>query len=109
MPVRLLDQAAAPAMPRTTTATASTRQNVSLRRKRRRSTIRSASSDMVVILIQLPPPSNPSFFGLVLVVLFALAFERGAQDVAERRAGIRRAVLGDRLLLLGNLQRLDRD
>src|SRR5690606_26543450 len=33
--------------------------------------------------------------------------ERGAQDVAQRRAGIGGAILGDRLLLLGDLERLD--
>src|SRR3954469_6647649 len=37
------------------------------------------------------------------------ALERGAEDVAQRRAGIRRAVLRDGFLLLGDFQRLDRD
>ena len=44
-----------------------------------------------------------------LVGLLAGALERGAEDVAKRRAGIGRAVLGDRLLLLGDFERLDRD
>src|SRR5690349_13099741 len=42
------------------------------------------------------------------VLLFAL-LQRGAENVAERRARIGRAVLGDRLLLLGDFQRLDRN
>src|SRR3984957_15194425 len=147
-PMRLLAKAVAPAMPRTITATARTRQKVSLRRRRRRSTIRSASSDMVSFLIQLPPPHpsfrvpskrgpeihnhgqrpwlpNPplcsgrndapsllDFFLLAVVVffvLFALTLERGAQNIAERCTRIRRAVLRDRLLLLGDFQRLDGD
>ena len=41
--------------------------------------------------------------------LFGRPLERGAEDVAERRAGIGRAVLRDRLLLLGHFERLDRD
>src|SRR5580700_1355546 len=51
------------------------------------------------------------FVGVVvaLLVLLALALERGAEDVAQRCAGIRGAVLRDGLLLLGNFQRLDRD
>src|SRR5581483_4557765 len=44
----------------------------------------------------------------VLFLLLAL-LERSAENVAERRARIGRAVLGDRLLLLGNFQRLDRN
>src|SRR4051794_27758253 len=36
------------------------------------------------------------------VRLLAGALERGAENVAERRAGIRGAVLGNRLLLLGD-------
>src|SRR5215469_3116236 len=35
--------------------------------------------------------------------------ERGAENIAERGAGIGGAVLGDRLLLLGHFERLDRD
>src|SRR5580693_3777591 len=51
------------------------------------------------------------FVGVVvaLLVLLALALERGAEDVAQRRAGIRGAVLRDGFLLLGDFQRLDRD
>src|SRR5712691_3856824 len=48
-------------------------------------------------------------FVLVLGRLFALALKRGAEDVAERGARVGGAVLGDRLLLLGDFQRLDRD
>src|SRR5580704_895262 len=44
----------------------------------------------------------------LLFLLFGGALERGAEDVAQRRAGIGRAVLGDRLLLLGDFERLDR-
>src|SRR5580658_1239540 len=56
-----------------------------------------------------------SLLGLFLLVrLFLLAFlvlaaQRGTENVAQGGAGIRRAVLGDRLLLLGDFQRLDRD
>src|SRR6187431_1344233 len=39
----------------------------------------------------------------------ALLLKRGAEDVAERGAGVGRAILGNRLLLLGDFQRLDRD
>src|SRR3954470_23846155 len=42
-------------------------------------------------------------------LLLGAALQRGTEDVAQRRAGIRRAVLCDRFLLLGDLQRLDRD
>src|SRR5580658_8554907 len=51
------------------------------------------------------------FFRVViaLLALLTLALERGAEDVAQRRAGIRGAVLRDGLLLLGDFQRLDRD
>src|SRR5688500_6953316 len=45
---------------------------------------------------------------LLRLGVLALAFERGAENVAQRCARIGRAVLGDRLLLLGHLQRLDR-
>src|SRR4051812_24484975 len=50
---------------------------------------------------------RPSLFGVGLV--FLLALERAAQDIAERGAGVRRAVLGDRLLLFGHLESLDRE
>src|SRR5690242_16055058 len=43
------------------------------------------------------------FFGW----LFGRPLERGAQDVAECRAGIGRAVLRDRLFLLRHFERLD--
>src|SRR5581483_3353073 len=43
-------------------------------------------------------------FGIVLALL-----QGRAEDVAERGAGIGRAVLGDRFLFLGDFQRLDRD
>src|SRR6266700_7729951 len=46
--------------------------------------------------------------GLFLVGGSALA-QRGAEDVAERRAGIGGPELGNRLLLLGDFQRLDRN
>src|SRR5262245_3164126 len=70
----------------------------------------------VLICSLIPPPSGEGWsawhrlllLGL-LVRLLARALERGAEDVAERRAGIGGAVLGDRLLLLGDLERLDRD
>src|ERR1700704_776318 len=42
-----------------------------------------------------------------LFLLLGGALERGAENIAERRAGIRGAVLGDRLLLLGDFERLD--
>src|SRR5687768_4804257 len=41
--------------------------------------------------------------------LLVSLLQRGAENIAERRAAIGRAVLGDRLLLLGDLQRLDRN
>src|SRR5690606_14230910 len=44
-----------------------------------------------------------------LLLLGALLLQRSTQDVSERSAGVGRAVLGDRLLLLGDLERLDRD
>src|SRR5205085_8406695 len=40
---------------------------------------------------------------------FGLLLQRRAQDVAERSARIRRSILGDRLLLFGDLHRLDRE
>src|SRR5205809_4417354 len=48
-----------------------------------------------------PVPTPASAVGLLL--------QRLAQDVAEARARIGRTILGDRLLLLGDLQRLDRE
>src|SRR5205085_3196016 len=42
-------------------------------------------------------------------VLLLPLLQRRAENVAERRARVGRAVLGDRLLLLGDFQRLDRD
>src|SRR5262245_18974903 len=47
-------------------------------------------------------------FGLFLVGGGPLA-QRGAEDVAQRRAGIGGPELGNRLLLLGHFQRLDRN
>src|SRR4051794_13093060 len=35
--------------------------------------------------------------------------ERGTENITERRAGVGGAVLGDRLFLLGDFERLDRD
>src|SRR5579864_4465215 len=55
------------------------------------------------------PRNDELFVRVALLVFLALALERGAEDVAQRRAGIRGAVLRDRLLLLGDFQRLDRD
>src|SRR5215471_9077450 len=43
------------------------------------------------------------------VLLLGRPLARGAENVAERRARVGGAVLRDRLLLLGHLQRLDRD
>ena len=40
--------------------------------------------------------------------LFLAVLQRRTQDVAERSAGVGRAVLGHRFLLLGDFQRLDR-
>src|ERR1700679_2910501 len=60
-----------------------------------------------------------SLFFLALVLLVAILFlrallagallEGGAQDVAEAGAGVRRAVLGDGILFLGDFARLDRE
>src|SRR6266436_400882 len=95
------------------TITAHTRQKVSLRRMRRRSTMRSASSDMLGSL----PRDDLVLLGLLGLLGF-LGFlgrsprgapERGAKNIAERCPRIRRAVLGNRLLLLRHLERLDRD
>src|SRR3954451_22466976 len=59
--------------------------------------------------------SSPRILLLVLVALIvgsirllAGALERGAENVTQRRAGIGGAVLGNRLLLLGDFERLDR-
>ena len=49
------------------------------------------------------------FLVVFLLVLLALALERGAQNIAERRAGIGGTVLRNRLLLLGDFQRFNRD
>src|SRR6266566_1935880 len=78
----------------------------------------SASSDIALLLSEdgrQSPSSRPPLFlvlGRRLVGFFRLVgralLERGAENVAERRAGIRGAVLGDRLLLLGDFERLDR-
>src|SRR5262249_3956030 len=58
-------------------------------------------------------PYSLLLFGRFLTLLFGrfltLALERSAENVAQSRAGIGGAVLGDRLLLLGDLERLDRD
>src|SRR4051794_15331715 len=51
---------------------------------------------------------SSSVFVLLVRGLVA-ALERGPEDVAERCTGVRGAVLRDRLLLLGHLERLDRD
>src|SRR5258707_12669477 len=43
------------------------------------------------------------------LLLLRAALERGAENVAQRRARVGRAVLRDGFLLLGDFQRLDRD
>src|SRR5262249_13775319 len=43
-----------------------------------------------------------------LLRLLGRPLERGSENIAERRAGIGRSILGDRFFLLGDLQRLDR-
>src|SRR5690242_19169542 len=109
--------AAAPAMPSTISTMVATRQKLSFRRMRRRSTMRPASSDMVLVPYRrlhraVAPNTARLLFCIVLVavfVFFAFAFERSAQNVAQRRSGIRRSVLGDRFLFLGDFQRLDGD
>ena len=62
--------------------------------------------------------SGPQRSGRALFVAFRLAalrrsllagLQRGAENIAERGAGIGRAILRDRLFLLGDFQRLDRD
>src|SRR5580693_6665046 len=55
-------------------------------------------------MVRLRSPSSGSLF-----LLLGGALERGAENVAERRAGVGRTILGDRLLLLGDFERLDRD
>src|SRR5690349_17272307 len=52
------------------------------------------------------PPLVLDLFGIGFL---AFALERMAKDVAECGAGIRRAVLGNRLFLLGHFKRLDRE
>src|SRR5579871_5444761 len=125
-----------PPMPTITARIATIRQRVSLRRRRRRSTIASTSMDMFMNLKfgGEPRPAavassrqawlknkdgrcpTPAVFRYPLVVcrpdlrfLFRAATEHLAENVAEGRARIRRAVLGDRLFLLGDLKRLDRN
>src|SRR5438128_10733894 len=78
----------------------------------------SASSDIALLLSEdgrQSPSSRPRLFlvlGRRLIGAFRLLgralLERGAENVAERSPGIRGAVLGDRLLLLGDFQCLDR-
>src|SRR5947209_13359211 len=46
---------------------------------------------------------------LLLRLAISARLQGRAENVAERRAGIGRAVLGDRLFLFGNFQRLDRN
>src|SRR6267142_1385411 len=56
------------------------------------------------------PRSNPGpVFVTTPALLLRAALERGAEHVAQRRAGIGGAVLRDGFLLLGDFQRLDRD
>src|SRR5689334_22968419 len=52
------------------------------------------------------PPLVLDLFGIGFL---ALALERVAEDVAERGAGIRGAILGNRLLLLSHFKCLDRE
>ena len=47
------------------------------------------------------------FFGFIFRLIARPLLERGTQDVSKRGAGIGSAVLGDRLFLLGDLQRFD--
>src|SRR5688572_371414 len=57
-----------------------------------------------------PSAALSSAVRLVGLLLFAvLLLQRGTKDIAERRTGIGRAVLGDRFLLLRDLECLDRD
>src|SRR5262245_62798105 len=53
----------------------------------------------------MPPPTEAVLF---LARLLACPLERGAENVTERCARIGGAILGDRLLLLRDLERLDR-
>src|SRR5205823_13609430 len=121
-------------MPTTISALVAPRQKLSFRRMRRRSTMRSASSDMASIpryfhssislsdptgqarsdRIAINPPSRLAslllrFILFVVFATLALAFERRSENVAQGGAGIRRAILGDGLFLLGDFQRFDRD
>src|SRR6476661_8079335 len=52
------------------------------------------------------PPFQLLFLLCRLLAGFGLFLERRAEDIAERRAGVRRAILSDGLLLLGDLHRL---
>src|SRR5579872_2685781 len=45
---------------------------------------------------------------LALLAALVARLQRGAENVAERSAGIGRPILGDRFLLFGDFQRLDR-
>ena len=56
-----------------------------------------------------PPPESVELYSFFSPGFSVAALERGAENVAERRARIGGAVLGDRLLLLGDFERLDRD
>ncbi len=52
------------------------------------------------------------FVVLVLAALFGrflACLQRGTENIAQRGTGIGGAILGDRLLLFGDFQRLDRD
>src|SRR6478735_12689221 len=57
-----------------------------------------------------PDPTDDGLASLFLFLgrLFGRPLERRAEDIAQRRAGIGGAVLGDRLLLLRHFERLDR-
>ena len=77
---------------------------------------RGSSASVSLVVIPGPrivrKPAAPILLRLLfffLVFLLTLALERGAQNIAERRARIRRSVLRDRLLLLGDFERLDGD
>src|SRR5438046_366454 len=47
--------------------------------------------------------------GAMGLVLLGAGLQRFAKDIAQRRTRIRRAILRDGLLLLGDLHRLDRE
>src|SRR5262249_29280703 len=106
-------------MPSTIRTIVAIRQKVSFRRIRRRSTMKSASSDIVFIPDSAFYPNSAlpvcsagplfRFFVVAGFAFFALALERGSENVAQSRPGIRRPILGDRFLLFRHLQRLDRD